>query len=342
MALPGQITELLQPPRLGGRGRARRARAAGRRRPSPPTIREVEEAAAAFERAADWVRAARPTARPSGRSTTPTCSSPTTCSAASPPTCGPSATPSPPRSPRAPSSTRTASSSSTGASSGPSAPRSASFQRKRYANLSHEPNKAMNLNSYIGLAGGAYREVETERGLRLVPAGGGPARPRRARARLPPDPRRRQRARARVLPPPRPPHGAAASTATWPWPRRPYSSYPGSATRLERLAGATTDLQHISHQGMTHYDATFWVGANAVLRKAAARRHRDDRRAGRLPGPPLHRGPHRHRGHRVEHRPRRPRLAAPQLPGAPQLQRHAAGLRVARACSASGGPTAAC
>ena len=23
------------------------------------------------------------------------------------------------------------------------------------------------------------------------------------------------------------------------------------------------------HQGMTYYDATFWVGANAVIRKAA-------------------------------------------------------------------------
>ncbi|MEO5725025.1 MAG: EAL domain-containing protein, partial [Ilumatobacteraceae bacterium] len=49
----------------------------------------------------------------------------------------------------------------------------------------------------------------------------------------------------------------------------PYSSYPGSATRIERIAGATTDLQHIVHQGMTHYDATFWVGANAILRKVA-------------------------------------------------------------------------
>src|SRR3712207_4237577 len=49
----------------------------------------------------------------------------------------------------------------------------------------------------------------------------------------------------------------------------PYSSFPGSATRLERISGAWTDLQHIVHQGMTQYDATFWVGANAVLRKKA-------------------------------------------------------------------------
>ena len=49
----------------------------------------------------------------------------------------------------------------------------------------------------------------------------------------------------------------------------PYSAFPGSGTRLERIAGATTDLQYIAHQGMTYYGATFWVGANAVLRKRA-------------------------------------------------------------------------
>jgi cellulose synthase/poly-beta-1,6-N-acetylglucosamine synthase-like glycosyltransferase len=49
----------------------------------------------------------------------------------------------------------------------------------------------------------------------------------------------------------------------------PYSAFPGAATRIERIAGATTDLQHIIHQGMTYYGASFWVGANAVLRKAA-------------------------------------------------------------------------
>ena len=43
----------------------------------------------------------------------------------------------------------------------------------------------------------------------------------------------------------------------------------GDATRLERIAGATTDLQHIIHQGMTYHAASFWVGASAVLRKRA-------------------------------------------------------------------------
>ena len=38
---------------------------------------------------------------------------------------------------------------------------------------------------------------------------------------------------------------------------------------LERVAGATTDIQYIIHQGFTRYGATFWVGANALLRKTA-------------------------------------------------------------------------
>jgi hypothetical protein len=49
----------------------------------------------------------------------------------------------------------------------------------------------------------------------------------------------------------------------------PYSAFPGAATRLERIAGATNDLQHIIHQGMTYHSASFWVGANAILRKQA-------------------------------------------------------------------------
>jgi cellulose synthase/poly-beta-1,6-N-acetylglucosamine synthase-like glycosyltransferase len=49
----------------------------------------------------------------------------------------------------------------------------------------------------------------------------------------------------------------------------PYSSFRGALTRIERLAGATTDVQHILHQGMSWYGAAFWVGANAVIRKNA-------------------------------------------------------------------------
>jgi cellulose synthase/poly-beta-1,6-N-acetylglucosamine synthase-like glycosyltransferase len=49
----------------------------------------------------------------------------------------------------------------------------------------------------------------------------------------------------------------------------PYSSFRGAYSRIERLAAATTDIQHILHQGMSQYGATFWVGANAVIRKKA-------------------------------------------------------------------------
>jgi cellulose synthase (UDP-forming) len=143
-----------------------------------------------------------------------------------------------------------------------------SFERKQYSSMSHEANKAMNLNSYIGLMGGCYRDVETVSGRVLV-------------ASTPdncdlvvtnPDYVLTLDADSILLPEyclrlvhlmeqSQHEHCGVAQT--------PYSAYPGSATRLERIAGASTDLQHIVHQGMTHYQATFWVGANAVLRKRA-------------------------------------------------------------------------
>lgn len=143
-----------------------------------------------------------------------------------------------------------------------------SFQRKRFVSLSHEPNKAMNLNSYIGLMGGSYQEIEvpgggvallrTDSDADLVVRNPDYVLTLDADSLLLPEYCLRivhlleQREHARV----------AVAQA-------PYTAFPGAATRLERMAGATTDLQHMVHQGMTHYDATFWVGANAVLRKRA-------------------------------------------------------------------------
>ena len=143
-----------------------------------------------------------------------------------------------------------------------------SFERKRYVSLSGEPNKAMNLNSYIGLMGGSYQEVGTPLGVALVPAA-----PGRAELTIPdPDYVLTLDADSVLLPEyalrlvhllEQGAHERDAVAQT------PYSAFPGSATRIERISGATTDIQHIVHQGMTHYDATFWVGANAVLRKKA-------------------------------------------------------------------------
>ena len=145
--------------------------------------------------------------------------------------------------------------------------RVSSFERKKYVSLSHEPNKAMNLNSYIGLMGGTYREIQTVGGTALVPARPGTGWP------IPnPDYVLTLDADSVLLPEyclrlvhllEQQEYQDMAIAQT------PYSAFPGSATRLERIAGATTDLQHIVHQGLTYYDATFWVGANAVIRKKA-------------------------------------------------------------------------
>jgi cellulose synthase/poly-beta-1,6-N-acetylglucosamine synthase-like glycosyltransferase/chitodextrinase len=145
--------------------------------------------------------------------------------------------------------------------------RVSSFERKKYVSLSHEPNKAMNLNSYIGLMGGTYHEIQTAGGTALVPA-----RPGTGWAIPNPDYVVTLDADSVLLPEyclrlvhllEQQEYQDMAIAQT------PYSAFPGSATRLERIAGATTDLQHIVHQGLTYYDATFWVGANAVIRKKA-------------------------------------------------------------------------
>lgn len=143
-----------------------------------------------------------------------------------------------------------------------------SFERKLYANLSHEPNKAMNLNSYIGLMGHSYHDVETVAGRVLLPAGSG----RRSLEIPNTDYVVTLDADSVILPEyclrlvylMEQTQNADVAVA-----QSPYSAFPGSSSPLERIAGATTDIQHIAHQGMTYYNATFWVGANAVLRKRA-------------------------------------------------------------------------
>lgn len=146
------------------------------------------------------------------------------------------------------------------------------FERKAYASLSHEANKAMNLNAYISLMGGRWQREVTDGSVVL---------------------RRREENDA----------GAAgdliapdttylltldadslllrdyclrlvyflesAGNERVAVAQTPYSSFRGAPTRIERIAGASTDIQHILHQGMTYYGATFWVGANAVIRKVA-------------------------------------------------------------------------
>ncbi|WP_456696490.1 glycosyltransferase family 2 protein [Aeromicrobium sp. P5_D10] len=144
-----------------------------------------------------------------------------------------------------------------------------SFERKGYGSLSHEANKAMNVNAYLGLMGHVWRpnrtaagimldEVETAEPGDLVVPDSYYVLTLDADSQLLRDYCIRlvflleQSENERV---------AIVQT--------PYSSFRGAPTRIERIAGATTDLQHILHQGKTHHNATFWVGANAVIRKHA-------------------------------------------------------------------------
>lgn len=143
------------------------------------------------------------------------------------------------------------------------------FERKRYASLSHEANKAMNINSYIGLMGGRYAQQSTPEGPILVPV----SRRRKADLVIPDSDfvltldadsvLLRDYCLRLVYYAQLPGNEKVAVVQT------PYSSFRGAFSRIERLAGATTDLQHILHQGKTYHNATFWVGANAIIRKEA-------------------------------------------------------------------------
>jgi len=143
-----------------------------------------------------------------------------------------------------------------------------SFERKRYVNLSHAPNKAMNLNAYIGLLGGCWREVRKQDGAHLERCEAASAELRIPDAEflitLDADsllaPRYALRLAHFMA---RPDNQRVAVVQT------PYSAVPDAPGLLERVAGATTDIQYIGHQGFTRYAATYWVGANAMLRKRA-------------------------------------------------------------------------
>ncbi len=144
------------------------------------------------------------------------------------------------------------------------------FERKRYVSLSHETNKAMNLNSYIGLMGGIYRQEKTPEGIILMPI-------KKLNKKsdininnsefiltLDADSILLRDYCLRLVYLLQQPNNADVAVV-----QTPYSSFRGALTRIERLSGATTDIQYIIHQGMSYYGATFWVGANAVIRKKA-------------------------------------------------------------------------
>ena len=202
-----------------------------------------------------------------------------------------------------------------------------SFERKRYANLSHEPNKAMNLNSYIGCLGGA-RGARHAGGVHLVPARPGDGR--------------------LVVPEPTtssPWTQTASSCRTTPCGWSHLMERPGNERRRRRAdalrrvprcarrarADRRRDDRHpVPHPpGLHPLRATFWVGANALVRAPRSRTSPTIDARARL----------RVRRY-IQDRTviedtestidlRCQGLAAAQLPRAARLQRHAAGLRLA-------------
>jgi cellulose synthase (UDP-forming) len=149
-----------------------------------------------------------------------------------------------------------------------------SFERKRFDNLSHAPNKAMNLNSYIGLMGRTFLMSGAADGRpALVESASTDADLVIAEA----DYILTVDADSIILPDyllklvsiMEAERGIAIA-------QTPYSAFPNAQSLLERVAGATTDIQYLVHQGFTAYKATFWVGANAVLRCAALREIRTE------------------------------------------------------------------
>ncbi|MBA3238627.1 MAG: glycosyltransferase family 2 protein [Parachlamydiaceae bacterium] len=142
------------------------------------------------------------------------------------------------------------------------------FERKQYNNFSHASNKSMNLNSYIGALGKNYKETNLNGQKILEESSADTAEYKFTDADY-----------ISVL--------DADSVLTYDYASRliyemeqalfsntaviqtPYSAFPNAPGALEQMAGATTDIQYMIHQGFTYFKATFWVGANALIRKKA-------------------------------------------------------------------------
>lgn len=143
-----------------------------------------------------------------------------------------------------------------------------SFERKRFTNLSHAPNKAMNLNAFIGLIGGSFRVETQPDGLHLLACA-----PDRATHRIPPadyivtvdaDSLIMSDYALRLVELMEQPGNERVGVA-----QTPYTAVPGAPDALERAAAASTDSQFFTHQGMAYLGASFWVGASALVRHRA-------------------------------------------------------------------------
>jgi len=143
-----------------------------------------------------------------------------------------------------------------------------SFERKRFVNLSHAPNKAMNLNSYLAVIGRSFREVSRPEGVYFEDCDPSVAQVRVPRAdyviTVDADSLLLHDYALRLMHVMESPDGHRFGVV-----QTPYTAVPDTPIVLERVAGAQTDLQWIMGQGMTYFGATFWIGASALLRYRA-------------------------------------------------------------------------
>jgi hypothetical protein len=138
------------------------------------------------------------------------------------------------------------------------------FERKQYQNLSHAPNKAMNVNSYLGLMGKTFNESFSKDGLILEECAEGDFSFANADyiAMLDADSvLSYDYAKKLIYEMKQKPKLAVIQT--------PPTAFPNPTSRVEEIAGATMDIQYYSQQGYTQFNATYWVGANAIARKTA-------------------------------------------------------------------------
>jgi len=149
------------------------------------------------------------------------------------------------------------------------------FERKCYANLSHAPGKAMNLNSYIGLLGRSFTATRTPEGQALQACTSGEADFVVPRADFLLVLDAGSVVRHDYL------HKLASimlSDKRLAVVQTPHSTIPDAPTVLERTGGAQADLEYFVHQGLSFFRAAYWVGVGALLRVDALREVRRIRR----------------------------------------------------------------
>ena len=141
-----------------------------------------------------------------------------------------------------------------------------SFERKTFENLSHEVNKAMNVNSYLGLLGKTFtitHSKDTKEKQYLVPDQAGTfAVPSADYVVIVDGDSILASDYVLQLVPciEKPEHQHVAIIQS------PYKAFPKAPSLVERVAGVVIDQFCLVQQGQTAYDVAFWCGANGILR----------------------------------------------------------------------------